>query len=153
MRNLGVYLIAATCELKECKSAGSGGPLVEVLSDDPKDLLFMYYGESGKRALFHWGIGNGVLQRALPKGNIPGLEVPAVTVVYLSQEGTVPGVSYIAVPDRGGEPGDELARLVGRLDFTEEFLRLSRLPRADGTETAAARSRKAQELEAFTEGL
>lgn len=128
------------------------GPALEVISSQPRDLLFVYHGRNGSRAVFQWGTSNATLQRLVGSSGLPLLTAPAVSLVLYTAGGDIAGSSWVASADRGSDGVEQLALLIKTLDFTREFMLLA-TPTVRGATSPASPDESEQELLSLAEEL
>ena len=128
------------------------GPAIDVFSSMPRDLLFVYYGRNGSRAIFHLGVSNAMIHQFAAESGLPLILVPGVSLLLVSPSGEIAGSAYVSCTTSDNDAVGRLALLIKTLDFTGEFMRLAG-PSSTDVESTAEKDRADQELLNLAEEL
>lgn len=129
--------------IADAVARGTVDPCVELVSAEPRDLIFVYHGRAGRKAVFHCGVSNETLHRYASRSGLPLLEVPVVSVLLIDENRLTVGSAHVTAMPSGEDRLSQLALLIKSLDFTNEFMTL-----ASRSDTAADLRAEAAEAEA-----
>jgi hypothetical protein len=124
-------LDSGVSDLSSALARGTTAPAVELVSAKPRDLVFVYHGKGGNKAVFHCGLSNAILHRFVPGTVLPLLTRPSASLLLVKDRGSIVGHAFVACRTADDDTIGQLALLIKSLDFTNEFMKLASQPDSD----------------------